>query len=157
MNNDGIRIHFGLYQDGVEWSDSAHSLGELRVGPLGLLSFLEGRLGLRGIETHQAIRINQYLRRLEQLDAPDIWFHDSFLTDPWSTARQMLAWRDELVEVGWGGAGRDSSSPRLQALSVLEQIDLPLAPGFADRLLEVQTCLSCLAPETIHSITLEEP
>lgn len=157
MGNNGIRIHFGMYQDGAEWSEQASALGELRVGPMGMVSFLESRLGLRGVEAHQAIRIDQYMQRVANADSPRAWFHRSFVADPWSTAKQLLTWRDELVEAGWNGDTICSDSRRLQAISNIERQNLPLAPGFADRMRQVMECLWRLEPNSIASITLEEP
>ena len=54
------------------------SSGEVQVGPLGLLSLLETKLGLTGPGIHPAVRIDQYMHRMELQDHPDKWFHTSF-------------------------------------------------------------------------------
>lgn len=146
-----MKITFGMSLDGARWSSAAAAVGEIRVGPQGFLSLLETRLGLTAPDLHPVARINQYQKRLEKLDSPKAWFHASFQSDAWSTARQLLAWRDELVESGWNGQASTSDSPRLMALASIEQLkSLPLSPGRADRLSDV---LGGLAVTTSLSLT----
>ena len=116
-------LTFGMHLDGVDWSNKPASIGELTLGPLGMLNLLETRLGLTAPNVHQAERINQYMARLQACDGPGQWFHDSFQADPWSTAKQMLFWRDQLVEAGWDGQREIDASARLQALTKVEQAD----------------------------------
>lgn len=150
-----MHITFGMYLDGAEWSDADASIGELRVGPASMLDLLETRLGIGGPAIHPATRINQYMARLTDSDTTDAWFHRSFKLDPWSTAKQLLAWRDELVEVGWTGGTK--SSNRLAALSLLEETDGPLSPGREDRLQSVLKSLAHASSVDVASIELIEP
>jgi len=130
-----MNIVFGMHLDGSEWSRDPASLGQLQLGPTGLLSLLETQLGLNGLTAHPAQRINEYMQRLEQADRPDAWFHNSLQADSWSTAKQMLAWRDELIGAGWNGLADGATSPRLLSLADVEAVDgLPLSPGREDRL-----------------------
>ena len=76
-----MQITFGMYLDGVPWSHKQASSGEVQVGPLGLLSLLETKLGLTGPVVHPAVRIDQYMHRMELHDHPDKWFHTSFNAD----------------------------------------------------------------------------
>lgn len=105
-----IHITFGQRLDGAVWGDDEASLGTLTLGTEGMLSFLEGRLGLGGVSVSQPERINQYRLKYENFLAQqeangvkrdDIWAAGSFNVDYWSTAKQLLAWRDELVEELW--------------------------------------------------------
>ena len=132
-----MRILFGMYLDGVPWSNKLASMGEIRTGPLGLLSILETRLGLSGLSVHPVNRIDEYMNRMKHIDCDSGWFHNSFAVDPWSTARQMLLWRDELIEAGWQGDMNIVGSSRLQAINDLENIDMPISPGRSERLQEV--------------------
>ena len=127
-----MRITFGIFLDEAKWHDGWASLGCVRLGPCGLLSLLETRLGLTGPDTHPALRINQYLTRVNELSSlkDEHWFlRKSFEADSWSTAKQMLAWRDELIEAGWNGKPFNPVSPRLKELSDLENMDIELSPG----------------------------
>ena len=146
-----------MYLDGAPWSSGGASTGELQLGPAGMLSLLETQLGLTGLTFHPAARTDQYLRRLEAADQAGAWFHASLDADGWSTAKQMLAWRDELIEAGWEGQAEASDSPRLQALAELERSDLPLAPGREDRLRDVLRHIERLPSGAIVDIRLVEP
>jgi len=109
-----------MYLDGVPWSNKFASIGEVRTGPLGFLSILETRLGLTGISVHPVHRIDEYMKRMQHIDCDSAWFHDSFAVDPWSTARQMLLWRDELIEAGWQGGMNTVGSSRLRRSPILK-------------------------------------
>ena len=150
------RIRFGMFLDGAQWSDSPASLGELTLGPAGLLDFLETRLGLTAPTVHPAIRINQYMAKMTEVDAETIWFHRSFSRDPWATAEQLLCWRDELSEAGWTGTELKSSN-RLAAISDIGKSTLPLLPGFGDRLQVVIKALTDSPNLDIAKIELIEP
>ncbi|MDR3078248.1 MAG: hypothetical protein LBV15_05760, partial [Planctomycetota bacterium] len=152
-----MRIFFGLHQDGAAWSDAPAALGEVALGPAGMLAWLQTRLGLGGLEEPPALRLDQYRRRLEAADSREAWFQKSFALDPWATAKQLLAWRDELIAAGWDGRPLPETTPRLAALSALEERLEPLAPGFADRLREALTELPWLDTSAVASIQLAEP
>jgi ATP-dependent helicase/nuclease subunit B len=102
-----MRILFGMYLDGTVWSSQTSCIGEVRTGSWGLLAILETHLGLSGLSVHPATRIDEYLQCIEKIDHATAWFHESLAVDPWSTARQLLAWRDELIAGGWQDARVD--------------------------------------------------
>jgi len=143
--------------DGV--SGGGASIGKLFVGPGGLLSLLETQLGLGGKDIHQAIRIQQYMECMEQLHGQETgeFFTVSFAADPWSSAKQMLAWRDELVLAGWTGSKADDFTPRLHALVAIEQV-LPdsLRKGMGDRLGVVLQALNHKPVLSIATINVVE-
>ena len=138
-----MHVTFGMALDGAEWSENGASLGQIRVGPAGLLDLFETRLGLGGLRAHPARRIDAYMARLQDVAHQGAWFEASMEADPWSTARQLLAWRDELVEAGWDGRTGSEASPRLASLTLVEGAPGPeLSPGPADRLRSVLEFLS---------------
>jgi len=151
-----MKITFGMYLDGTSWSEKDASIGELQLGPSGMLSLLETQFGLTGPTIHPAYRINGYLQRLVASDKEKAWFHKSLIADPWSTARQMLAWRDELIVAGWEGQSSASDSPRIQALAELERINLPLSPGRGDRLRAVLKQLEESDSSKISDVRLQD-
>lgn len=151
-----MKIKFGIHLDGTAWSHEQASLGEVQLGPAGLLGYLETLKGLSGPVVHPAVRINQYMQRMEAIDQSGKWFNKSFNADSWSTARQMLAWRDELVEAGWKGEGIENASPRLRALAEIENTELPLEKGQSDRLRLVVKELKDTASISISDIYLQE-
>ena len=124
-----MKLTFGMFLDGADWSDKAASLGEIKMGPLRFLAWLESRLGLDGVSVSAPERINEYMQRIRR--AAPAWCRASFELDSWSTAKQMLAWRDELFENGWDG--RTGTSERLKTLAALEAEPGPLSPGIPDR------------------------
>ena len=124
-----------MFSDGAEWSSKSASLGEIKVGPLSFLSWLESHTGLDGVSISAPERINEYMQKIRRVDPA--WCRASFETDSWSTAKQLLAWRDDLMENGWDG--RSGESERLKALSALEADPGPLSPGIPDRMKRVLT------------------
>lgn len=154
-----MRIEFGWSLDGASWADAASGgmTGQVRIGPRGLLGLLQTRLGLTRPAIDQAVRIAQYLRLIEQCiesptDKAQFWPARSFALDPWSTARQLLRWRDAAVEAGWSPDPKGTIlPPRLAALATIERRAVvgmvgttdaagnpaTLAPGAADDLAEM--------------------
>lgn len=151
-----MEITFGMHLDGADWSRKEATLGEVRTGPAGMLGILETRLGLGGRDTHAVHRINAMMKRIEEQDAPERWYHRSYQEDPWSTAKKLLALRDELTAAGWRGA-KLGASPRLEALSQLEQAETALPPGHGDRLLEAIDTIESGRPAGLERIRLLEP
>lgn len=125
-----MQLTFGMFLDGADWSQNAASLGEIKMGPLQFLGWLESRLGLDGVSVSAPERINEYMQKIRQSDPA--WSRASFELDAWSTAKQMLAWRDELFENGWDG--KSGPSERLKTLAALEAAPGPLSPGIPDRM-----------------------
>ena len=70
-----MKIHFGMNLDGAQWTRKNAALGEYACGPLGMLKFLETRLGLGGCEIPQAARISAYLVKVGAVYAasPKAW------------------------------------------------------------------------------------
>ena len=130
-------ITFGMFMDGAVWSPKTASLDEITCGPHGLLSFLEGRLGLDAVQATQAERIQEYLQKISIVNPT--WSKRSFECDAWSTTIQLLSWRDELVMAGWDG--KSGTSERLKALASIEACDSPLTLGEGDRLKNVLSAL----------------
>lgn len=128
-----MRIIFGMSLDGAEWSWKPASLGEMKAGPKQFLGWLESRLGLDGVTVSAPERINEYQQKICRMNPA--WCRASFELDPWSTAKQLLAWRDELVENGWDR--RSAGTPRLETLAALEADPGRLSPGIPDRMLAV--------------------
>ena len=123
-------ITFGLFLDGAQWSKKSAALGEIICGPSSLLALLEQRTGLSGVEVSLPERINEYRAKIAAANLE--WCRESFQLDSWSTAKQMLALRDELYLNGWNGI--DATSDRLKALAKIEASSLPLSCGIPDRM-----------------------
>ncbi len=150
-----MNITFGMNLDGVRWSTKEATIGEVQTGPGGFLGLLETRLGLTAPTIHPVHRMNQYMTRLEEAEIP--WVASSFSVDAWSTARQLLMWRDQLVEGGWNGKTPLVGSPRLESLTALEQSGLPLSVGTSDRIQTIKKQLTHNNSVEIDAIQLIEP
>ncbi|MDL1959087.1 MAG: hypothetical protein LWW99_06940 [Deltaproteobacteria bacterium] len=152
----GYELDTGSYPDALE-NDEARQ-GVVVLGPAGLVGVLETRLGLTRIQTHQAIRIGQYLKRLKEADNNERFYSKSIRVDAWSTAKQVLAWRDELVLAGWEGDVSGQISNRLQDLAHAEKlIHLEFAPGLGDRLQLIMSFLKDPHRLDIEEIRIVEP
>lgn len=162
-----MRIEFGWSLDGASWADAASggAAGTVRMGPRGLVTLLQTRLGLTRPEVDRAVRTAQWMRLIDEHLAalPDpaaFWPAASCAVDPWSTARQLLRWRDAAVEAGWRPAAADPAllPPRLAAIAAVERravVGMPgtcapdgrpatLSPGPADDLREIVDLLAQL-------------
>jgi len=168
MPTHRLRLILGHDLDGAAWPDDIGGFGDDRrtascgravVGPAGLLDMIELRLGLGGPTLQPPIRIARYLARLRAADAPSRFYHASLKTDPWSTARRLLSWRDELVEAGWDCSGTPAHASRLADLAAVEAVaGLPPIAGRAERFRSVVAALPDDPHDlAIESITLVEP
>src|SRR5699024_652564 len=100
--------------------------GHVRMGPRAVLPLLQAPVGLTRPPVEGAVRIAEYLRLIERhlatpSGARSFWPARSFAVDPWSTASQLLRWRDATVEAGWRMGAQPAERheglpPRLEAL-----------------------------------------
>jgi len=153
----GMAYDQSVAPDGVAAGQA--SIGKLFVGPNGLLNLLETHLGRTGKETHHAMRIQGYMDCMRDVlgAADSTFFTESFEADSWSSAKQMLAWRDELLLAGWEGQSNAVFTPRLKALAVIEQVlPISLKQGLGDRLQRVLLALNQTSSCSIAKIDLLE-
>lgn len=127
---------FSWFADAGAWPEHPGTrsavLDQEVVGPLRLLDHVETMLGVGRPDVPAVQRIAVYRRKIEAA-GPDRFWSKSFSVDPWSAARELLQWRDELVEAGWKpGLGGERS--RLADLGAVETAGYPLPLGKADRL-----------------------
>jgi hypothetical protein len=122
------------------------------VGPLRLLDHVETMLGLGRPEVAAVRRIAMYRRKIEAAGAGRFW-SQSFEVDSWSATRELLAWRDELIEAGWGpnvGLARS----RLADLAAAETAGPDLPAARADRLRAAIDALGQAPRLPLHSLAL---
>lgn len=156
-----MQIVLGLEFDSGAFPDELESVpatcGRAVLGPLGLIDVLETRLGLSGRSVRQAVRIGQYLRCLRALDDGSRFYSKSFAADAWSTAREILGWRDELRIAGWSSKAAPGMSLRLDTLLEIESASPELSPGLGDRIWSILEVPPAGKPIDIESIELAEP
>jgi len=139
-----LHLVFSWFADGAAWpehpGEKVAVVDAAVVGPHGLLDHIETMLGLGAPAVAGVKRIATYLNKLKCAGAGNFW-SKSFETDPWSTAREVLAWRDQLVEAGWGPEIAVTTG-RLGDLARAETSGPALPAGFADRLRQVIEALA---------------
>lgn len=131
-----MQIRFGMELDAGCWPEFEAGqqavIGEVVLGPQGLIGVLQTALGMvAGDEAPQALRIRQYMQRIQSLPEKQRFYSGSFEADAWATARELLAWRDELIMHGWRGDAGDSPE-RIAALAEIEAVSASLDHGLAD-------------------------
>lgn len=89
---------------------------------------------------------------MESADSSQRFYSASLAADPWATARQLLGWRDALIEAGWRAGILGSA--RLADLSDVEEAGPALATGSADRLAEVVSQLDSGVSRGIRRLRL---
>ncbi len=149
----------GPAPDGICAGEAA--IGRLFIGIQGLLGLLETQLGLEAKSTHHANRIQEYMECMGTLrnQSAGSFFSSSFAADAWSSAKQMLAWRDELMLAGWDGRGIRASTPRLTALAAVENglTGTAVRRGIGDRMTAVLNALTRRPTLAVEEILLRMP
>jgi RecB family exonuclease len=158
-----MKIEFGWHLDRAPWAYTQPGLNRIRVGRKNFTALLQTRLGITRPDTGHAERVSQYLVRLRAIDSSGSWFHESFEVDPWSTAQELLAARDDAVSNGWDGTlpefepGAPEPSPLLRTLAAAEMVASPLAPSLADDIAELVTALDSPLPLRVDELILQHP
>ena len=158
----GYDFDSGVYPDALTQQDALAKqgavLGKAILGRAGLLSLLETRLGLKGPKTHPAVRVGQYLDCLKAADDGQRFYSKSFAADAWSTARELLTWRDHLVLSGWDKTLPPDASARLTDFAAVEGAATKcLSPCFGERLWAVCKRLQAAVRIGIDSVSVSEP
>ncbi|MBL8716910.1 MAG: PD-(D/E)XK nuclease family protein [Myxococcales bacterium] len=135
----------------------AAALGRPVWGPLALLANLELRLGLPTPQGVDAVRVQRWARRLDDLPARASRFYArSSAVDRLGTATTLLGMRDELVNAGWDGEPIAGGGERLATLAELEREADVGAPGEADRLRAVERELAASTVRPFDALHLVE-
>ncbi len=147
---------FSWFADAGAWPEHPGPgpavLDQAVVGPLRLLDHIETMVGLGGPLSSTVERIATYRRKLEAAGS-DMFWSRSFALDPWSSTRELLGWRDELIEAGWR-PGVGESRTRFSHLSMAEQAGPHLPAGHADRLRDAINALTERPRLSLRSIKL---
>ena len=157
-----MHIVFGWELDGHSYPPTATgcvaAIGQPVVGPTGLLNLLEVSLGLAGPTMPAAVRIARYQGRLRALDDGRQFYSQSFARDAWATAKQILAWRDELCAAGWTGTPIVGGGSRLGALAELETISAQtLGKNIGERLQAILRSLCSVDDLGIDRLDVTSP
>ncbi len=102
-----VTLHFNPQYDSEAWSGEPGKgvckIEDSYVGPMGLLTWLEVRLGITAQEQAQDKILATYTKAAQQAAKrrSDIFFARSLQLTSLATAEELLRWRDELVLSGW--------------------------------------------------------
>ena len=131
---DKVKIVFGMELDGESWS-SETSVNRYVCGPLGLLKYIENQVGRIGKEIGEAERVAAYQAKIvaAQKVVAELWCARSFEADAWSTAKQMLQWRDQIKELRRDLDLPKGVSRRFDDIAAIEAAGDPLPEGVIDR------------------------
>ena len=137
-----MRVRFGLHRDGLELSLPCTAVGEITVGPQGLLGLLESDLGIPSVAGHPSEAIAAYRDCLAECDDWVRFYHRSFDVDPVGVARTLNDWRQQWYLSGWDGRFHDHVGGRLGDMAAVESLAAGRVPaGVGQRL---RTVLSLL-------------
>ncbi len=153
-----MKVGFGLSLDGYASLLPKQALAMPMCGPLGLLQFLETRLGLKAKATSSALRVFQFRKILEELvtERP-MFFSESFKRDSYAVAETLLKWRDDLIEAGWDGLASADDTARIQDMAAVEaRTENRLSPGTSDRLRSILLELNSRSPN-LDLLTVRDP
>jgi len=151
-----VDLTFLWFADAGAWPErpggAAASLDQAVVGPNALLDHVETMLGLGRPAVANVKRIAVYRQKIEASGGPRFW-SESFALDPWSSSRELLRWRDELIEAGWR-PGVGAARRRLADLAAAETSGPALPLGRADRLRAAVAALDAGASVGLCSVML---
>ena len=124
MHHSKIKIVLSLSNIENPLLDTDSSLGVSYLNIAGFLNLLETRLGLHGSDVSFTNRLVDYLSCLERTKNPTAFYLASYKQDPFSVARKLLLWRDELYMAGWTGQfdHKDNLSKRLLDIEFVERL-----------------------------------
>lgn len=150
-----ISIRFGLSLDGSGAQHLPSKVGDVDLGPSGLLGWLETHLGLGGIHPGATERGALYHAALREGLSDHRFYAASFGVDAIGTSVELLRWRDSLFLHGWGGRAHPSFGSRLQDLADTEVYLSPDAKcSVGDRLRAVSDALTrrCVPVSSIRVV-----
>ncbi|MDE0178640.1 MAG: PD-(D/E)XK nuclease family protein [Gammaproteobacteria bacterium] len=130
-----MRVRFGLLRDALEPSHPRTSVGEITVGPQGLLGLLESDLGIPSVAAHPSEAIAAYRDCLAECDDWVRFYHRSFGVDPVGVARTLNDWRQQWYLHGWDGRFPVDAHGRLGDMAAVESLATERVPaGVGQRL-----------------------
>lgn len=127
MNHSSIQIHLSLSNIENPFLNKDSSIGSCYLNIAGFLNLLETRLGVNSPDTSFTNRLVDYLDCIERTKNPAAFYQASYKQDPFSVARKLLLWRDELYMAGWTGSfsKKVSLSKRLIDIESIETLANP--------------------------------
>ena len=152
-----VTLHFNSQYDSGAWSGEPGKgvckIEDSYVGPMGLLNWLEVRLGITSQEKAQHEILAAYAKAAKYAATKNsaIFFGKSIRLTLLATAEELLKWRDELVLSGWTvgfsiPAGLTSGAKTI--LRGLAEVEAELPNGFRTTANRWRILLDILKSET---------
>ena len=131
-------VRFGLHRDGHHPAPVETAVGEVVVGPRGLLRLLESDLGIPPADHHAAEEVAEYRACLDEANDLARFYRESFAVDPVGVARTLVDWRRDWYLRGWDGTFPSGAPLRLADLAAVEERAAGRVPaGFGERIRRV--------------------
>lgn len=151
-----MEVVFGWFLDGPTYPETVSgalaAFNSAVCGPAKLLNILETALGVGAPPAGRAVRVGEYLSKLQTCDDGNFFFSRSLEVDPWATAQELLELRDQLIAGGWN-LGAVPNNQKIDALRAVELIgDISLGP--AERLIRINSELKRRRKSPIHTLRL---
>ncbi len=145
-----MKIYFDSAFDGRSWpvglNEREATLGEVRVGRLGLLGILESLLGLRGPGVVDGVRIASLIPYITSTEG---FWSRSAEVDSFGVARELIKLHDFFLLHGWQGRKGEG---RVRDLALLTD---HILPGVAHRLLAILSELDKYDDQLFSMVLLE--
>ncbi|MEH7237782.1 PD-(D/E)XK nuclease family protein [Bacillus sp. JJ1562] len=120
-----------------------------------MIGILETQLGLTAPKASDNIRIAEWQELIRKQDTGNKPFSNSFATDPWNTAKELLRRRDELILAGWDPTIHNGGGSRwLETLAQLELSNHNMTRGLPDRVRALVNKLHGQVRLDIESVTI---
>jgi ATP-dependent helicase/nuclease subunit B len=156
LNVRKVQVTLAVAGDGAVPENLSDALGQVSLGPIGLLGLLETQLGIPSAGASFTTRLVQYLACIDQVDHPEAFYHASYSADPFSVAKVLLQWRDQWYLAGWRGTFENTVPEKLADMEAIEQrARMAVEPGLGQR---IQRVIDLLPgnPVAVSSIALRD-
>ena len=160
-----IKLHFNPQFDSGVWYGEPEkgncNIEDSYVGPMGLLTYLEVKLGITAQEKpqHEILTIYTKVSQETAKNNPDVFFAKSLLVAPLATSSKLLHWRDELIFSGWTADFHIPEKLTSGAKSILHglaEVESSLPAGFRTTADRWRILLSSLAgTSTLEGFSLK--